>query len=131
MPSTTIEIRTSYSPEQETAIIDAVQAALVEAFKIPVDDRCVRLICHAPHRFICPSDRSSPERYTVVTVTAFQGRSLEAKRRLYQAIVGNLAQCGIARDHVKILLHEVPLENWGLRGGVPASELNLGFEVNV
>jgi len=30
-----------------------------------------------------------------------------------------------------IVLHEVPMENWGIRGGIPASEVNLGFKVNV
>lgn len=131
MPSTTIEVRTTYTPEQEVQLIEAVQAALVEGFKIPAKDRCVRLISYAPHRFICSPDRSSPELYTVVTVTAFSGRSLDAKRNLYQAIVRNLAECGVPKDHVKIILNEVPRENWGLRGGQPASEIDLGFVVNV
>jgi phenylpyruvate tautomerase PptA (4-oxalocrotonate tautomerase family) len=131
MPSTTIEVRTTYSPEQEIRLIEAVHAALIEGFKIPADDRCVRLVSHAPHRFICPPDRSRPELYTLVTVAAFSGRSLDAKRNLYQAIVRNLAECGIPEDHVKIILNEVPRENWGLRGGQPASEIDLGFAVNV
>jgi hypothetical protein len=29
------------------------------------------------------------------------------------------------------VLNEVPLENWGIRGGQPASEVDLGFKVNV
>jgi hypothetical protein len=29
------------------------------------------------------------------------------------------------------VLHEVPLENWGIRGGTPASDVDLGFEVGV
>lgn len=131
MPSTTIEVRRGYTVEQEVQIIEAVQAALVEGFKIPPGDRCVRLVVHEPHRFIALSRLEQPDRYTVVTVSAFQGRSLEAKRNLYQGIVSRLALLGIPPDHTKILLNEIPRENWGLRGGKPASEIELNFKVEV
>jgi len=131
MPSTIIEVRRSYSPEQEAEIIEAVQSALIEGFKIPQDDRCVRLLAHEPHRFIVPPDKSQPELYTLVTISAFSGRSLEAKRNLYQALVRRLAEVGIPADHVKIMLNEIPRENWGLAGGRPGSEIDLGFKVEV
>ncbi|WP_457427359.1 tautomerase family protein [Roseateles sp. P5_E7] len=131
MPSTVVEVRHSYPPDQEVRIVEAVHAALVKGFKIPEEDRCVRLITYAPHLFICSPKHEHPERYTVVTVTAFSGRSLEAKRNLYQGIVEGLEELGIPRSHVKIILNEVPKENWGLRGGKPASEIELGFKVEV
>ncbi len=131
MPSTLIEVRRPYPPEQESKIIEAVQAALVEGFRIPVEDRCVRLVTYEPHRFICSPKRMQPEFYTVVTVTAFSGRSLDAKRNLYRGIVQRLGELGIPPDHVKIILNEVPKENWGLAGGKPASEIDLGFKVEV
>lgn len=87
MPSTVVEVRNQYSPDQEVKIIEAVQSALVESFKIPPDDRCVRIVAHEPHRFIFPPNKSKPELYTLVTVSAFLGRSIEAKRNLYQSIV--------------------------------------------
>lgn len=39
MPITTIQVRTTYTPAQEVAIIEAVQTALVESLKIPAQDR--------------------------------------------------------------------------------------------
>lgn len=131
MPSTIIEVRRGYSPEQEGRIVEAVQSALIEGFKIPQDDRCVRLLTHEPHRFIVPHGKSQPELYTLVTVSAFSGRSLEAKRNLYQAIVRHLGEARIPADHVKIMLIEIPRENWGLAGGKPGSEVDLGFRVEV
>ena len=131
MPSTIIEVRRQYSPEDETRLIEAVQAALVEGFKIPAADRCVRLVTHEPHRFICSPKRTQPELYTLVTVTAFSGRSLDAKRNLYRAVVQRLEEVGIPPDHVKIMLLELPRENWGLAGGKPGSEIDLGFKVEV
>ena len=68
---------------------------------------------------------------TLVDIDLFSGRSFGAKKTLYQAIVRNLEPFGIPPDQVKILLRESPAENWGIRGGVPASEVELGFEVNV
>jgi hypothetical protein len=45
--------------------------------------------------------------------------------------VRNLAKFDIPAEQIKILLRESTAENWGLRGGVPASELDLGFKVDV
>lgn len=131
MPSTIVEVRRSYTAAEEQRIIESVHDALVEGFRIPPVDRCVRLVTHEPHRFLCSPKYTRPERFTVVTVTAFAGRSIDAKRNLYRGIVGRLEGLGIPPDHVKIILVEVPRENWGLRGGTPASEIDLGFEVEV
>jgi len=32
---------------------------------------------------------------------------------------------------VFIVLNEQPRENWGIRGGIPASEIGLGFKVDI
>jgi phenylpyruvate tautomerase PptA (4-oxalocrotonate tautomerase family) len=129
MPSTTVEVVREYLPDEESAIVEAVHAALVEGIKIPDSDRSVRLIVHQPHRVALPPDRS--ERYTLVSVDMFEGRSMDAKRRLYQALVANLGKLGIPAEDVKVLLREIPAENWGVRGGKPASEVDLGFKIDV
>ena len=131
MPSVFIEVRREYTPDQETAIMEAVHAALRQAFRILPGDRNVRLVAHAPHRFACPPAREHPEAYTHISIDCFAGRSLEAKRALYAAIVANLEPLGIPRDHVKILLREIPRENWGIRGGQAGCDVDLGFRVDV
>ncbi|EQD27775.1 4-oxalocrotonate tautomerase, partial [mine drainage metagenome] len=87
MPSILIEVRKRYPQEKEIALMEAVHAALREAFRILPHDRNVRLIVHEPHRFACPPDRDKPECYTHISIDAFLGRSLDAKRNLYTAIV--------------------------------------------
>ena len=111
--------------------MEAVHSALREAFQIKPGDRNVRLLVHEPHRFACPPERSHPEAYTHVSIDAFAGRSLDAKRALYRGIVDNLATLGIPKDHVKILLRELPRENWGIRGGQAGCDVDLGFKVDV
>lgn len=66
-----------------------------------------------------------------MSIDLFAGRSLDAKRALYQAIIANLEKCRIPADHVLILLREAIPENWGVRGDLPPSEVNLGFKINV
>lgn len=131
MPSVLIEVRQQYASEHEAALIDAVHSALREAFKILPEDKNVRLLVHEPHRFACPPDRMKPELYTHISIDAFAGRSLDAKRNLYQATVRNLETLGIPRDHVKILLREISRENWGLDGGQAGCDIELGFKIEV
>jgi phenylpyruvate tautomerase PptA (4-oxalocrotonate tautomerase family) len=131
MPSSLIEVRRRYSRPDEAAIIDAVHGALVAAFQIPVGDKHVRLLVHEPHRFSHAPHLEHPERYTLVTVDCFAGRSVDAKRALYREITGRLAAFGIPADHITILIRESALENWGIRGGQAACDVDLGFDVNV
>jgi phenylpyruvate tautomerase PptA (4-oxalocrotonate tautomerase family) len=113
------------------AIMEAIHGALRHAFKIPAGDKNVRLVAHEPHRFACPPGKAQPAAYTHISIDAFAGRSLEAKRALYRTIVENLEPLGIPRDHVKILLREVAQENWGIRGGQAGCDVELGFVVEV
>jgi phenylpyruvate tautomerase PptA (4-oxalocrotonate tautomerase family) len=131
MPSVLIEIRRHASHDDELAMIEMVHAALREAFRILPDDRNVRLVVHEPHRFSCPPHLAQPELYTLVSIDAFAGRSLDAKRALYRAMVLNLDSIGIPADHVKIVLREIPRENWGIRGGQAACDVDLGFQIDV
>lgn len=131
MPTVLIEVRRRYTQAEEVAIIDAVHGALVAAFQIPAKDKNVRLIAHEPHRFAVSQELSQPEYRTLVSIDCFTGRSLDAKRALYVEIVERLAALGIPRDHVMITLHEVDRENWGIRGGQAASDVDLGFNVRV
>lgn len=102
---------------------------MIEGLKIPEGDKTIRLVVHEPHRFPAPPGMS--DRYTLINIDLFIGRSIDAKKKLYCAIVKNLEPLGIPADHVKSLLRESPSEDWGIRGGVPASEVDLGFDVNV
>lgn len=131
MPSVLIEIRRAIPAEEESRIIEAVHSALRESFKIVPSDRHVRLVVHEPHRFACPPEKSRPELYTHISIDAFSGRSLDAKRALYRGVVERLEVLGIPKDHVKILLREIPRENWGIRGGQAGCDVDLGFKIDV
>lgn len=129
MPTVMIEVRRAYTAQEEVAIIDAIHGAMMHGIQTPAWDKNIRLVVHEPHRFTSPPGKS--DRYTLVTFDMFSGRSIEAKRKLYQAIVDNLAQLEIPPSDVLINLREHPAENWGIQGGKPASEVDIGFKVDV
>ena len=129
MPLAKIEVRRSWPPEGVQAIIEAIYLAQREALKVPEHDRQVRFIEHKPEHFHVPPGKT--ENFTLVEIALFAGRSLETKRSLYHAIIRNLGAVGIASSDIFIVLNDIPLENWGIRGGVPASEVDLGFKVDV
>lgn len=129
MPSTLISIRRPRLPTERSAIIEAVQAAMVAAIKISELDRTLRLQTFEASDFNLGAGAS--ENYTLVEISLFSGRSHEAKRTLYKEIVTRLGKLGIAPADVKVILHEVPCENWGLRGGQSGADIALGFKVNV
>ena len=129
MPGVRIEIREGCSASEKKALLEGVHSALVEALRIPEHDRIQRLCEYPAECFEIPPDKT--EMFTLVEVTMFPGRSIEAKRRLYQAIVRNLETLGMDPNDVFITVHEPAMENWGVRGGTPASEVDLGFEVDV
>jgi len=128
MPSTRITTG-AWARGREQTVIGAVQSALLSALKIPDYDRDVVIDTYDVAARIIPTGRS--EYYTRIEVMMFSGRSLDAKRALYEALVANLSDLGVPVTEIKIILIEVPAENWGLRGGHPASEIDLGFKVNV
>ena len=104
MPNATIEVLHRYSQVEEEGIIEAVHAAMVEALQIPPADCAVRLVVHEPIRFAVPPGKS--DRFTLVEIDLFSGRSADAKRALYSAVVRNLERYDIPPDHVRILLRE-------------------------
>ncbi|MGB9937013.1 MAG: tautomerase family protein [Methanobacterium sp.] len=129
-PLVKVEIRKGKSYEYKKAVLDGVHNALVEAIKIPDCDRFQRLYELDNSNFEAPETKT--DNVTIIEITMFQGRTIEAKKVLYAAIVNNLAKNpGINGDDITIVLLEPPLENWGVKGGKPANEVDLGFNVNV
>jgi phenylpyruvate tautomerase PptA (4-oxalocrotonate tautomerase family) len=129
MPHAAIHRLLVDAPGDRRALVEAVNRALVHALRVPDDSHPVRLQEYDADAFLIPEIAS--ERFTLVEATIFSGRSIETKRALYQAVVKNLGALGIAAADVRVVLYEVPRENWGLKGGIPASEIELGFEVEI
>ena len=113
----------------EMTLIDAVQSALVTAIKIPDWYRDVVLDLYDVNRRIVSTGRS--ERYTRIEIIGIAARSKDAKRALFKTIADNLEVVGVPRAETRIFLIEPPAESWGIKGGQLASEVELGFKIDV
>jgi hypothetical protein len=58
-------------------------------------------------------------------------RTLAARRALYKAIVRNLEPFDVPPQDVKIILIEVSAESVGMRGGLAACDLDVGYAIKV
>jgi phenylpyruvate tautomerase PptA (4-oxalocrotonate tautomerase family) len=129
MPHAVVHRLSGASPVGRRAIIEAVNRALIGALKLPEDTHPVRLCEYDADAFLIP--RQSSSAFTLIEATVYPGRTIETKRRLYTRLINELGKTGIAAEDIRIVLYEVSRENWGLKGGIPASEIDLGFEVEI
>jgi phenylpyruvate tautomerase PptA (4-oxalocrotonate tautomerase family) len=108
---------------------DAIHESLMEAFALPREKRFQRFFPLDRDDFVFPSDRS--DKYTIIEISVFEGRSPEAKKRLITTLFSRLqAQANVSPQDLEITIYETPRSNWGIRGK-PGDELALDYKVNV
>ena len=129
MPLVRLSRRAGRPATENKSLLDAVHDALVEAFRIPQQDCHQQLIEFDADHFEIPSDRG--DAFTLVEITAYPGRSVDAKRALYQALARRLEAIGIAPRDLFIVLNEPPLENWSVRDGVSSADVKPSFKLDV
>jgi phenylpyruvate tautomerase PptA (4-oxalocrotonate tautomerase family) len=108
---------------------DIVHSCVVDVLELPADKRFHRFIALDPDDFRYPSDRS--ERYLIVEISIFSGRTTVTKKRLIQLLFKRLhAELDLLPQDVEITIFETPKANWGIRGK-PGDELELSYTVEV
>ncbi len=130
LPIVRIEIYKGFDSIYRKKLFDGVHQALVDSFKIPDSDRNQLIYEFGDDSFERSKNRSRS--FIIIEITAFKGRSREAKRMLYQKVVENLkASPGIEPKDILITINEPELVNWGIHGGKCADEADIGFNLNV
>ena len=115
--------------KHRSSLSDSIHKSVIEALSYPPEKRFHRFIALEREDFVFPSDRT--EQYTIIEISMFEGRSVEAKKNLVRALFENIEQgCGIKANDIEITIFETPKENWGIRG-MPGDELALNYQVNV
>lgn len=128
MPSTRLETAAGWINGRHAELAAAIQRALVEGIRIPEEDRTIRILEYPTGSFFAPAGRGAC--YSVLEIAMFAGRSREAKGRLYAALQRELSAFGFAEGDLKVVVHDLPFDNWGLRGK-PADPATLTFKVDV
>ena len=114
---------------QRERVSSLIHSCLVDALTLPEDKRFHRFFPLADEDFIFPAGRS--ERYTILEIHMFEGRSEEAKKQLIRLLFERFtAELGYSANDLELTLIETPRKNWGIRG-LPGDELGLAYKVEV
>lgn len=115
MPLVKIEIIKGKSLDYKKTVLDAVHVALENAIQIENWDRFQRLYEIEDDLF--ERSESKTDKFTMIEITMFPGRTKEQKSKLYKEIVKELNQrLGIEPTDIFIVINEPANENWGLAG---------------
>ena len=108
---------------------DVIHSCVVDALQFPPDKRAHRFFPMAAEDFFSPAGRT--ERYTIIEISMFEGRSVESKKRLIRLLFERVqSELGITPADLELTIFETPKHNWGFRG-LPGDEVSLSYKVEV
>lgn len=104
-----------------------IHSCVVDALAFPQDKRVHRFFPLDREDFIFTTGRS--ERYTIIEISMFEGRSIETRKKLIRLLMERISSgIGMQVDDIEITIFETPRHNWGIRG-LPGDELALTYKV--
>ena len=108
---------------------DVVHSCVVDALHFPEDKRAHRFFPLDPSDFYYPSGRTT--KYTIIEISMFEGRSVEAKKHLIHLLFERINQhLNILPQDLEITITETPKHNWGFRG-MTGDEIELNYRVGL
>ena len=106
-----------------------IHSCMVEALALPADKKFHRFFPMEKENFYFANGRT--EAYTIIEISMFEGRTVEAKKQLINLLFERLnREVNLSSQDVEITIFETPQHNWGIRG-LPGDELSLNYKVNV
>ena len=112
------------------ALSDAINESISTAFDFPAERRLQRFFPMDAADFIYPPHERS-ERYTIIEIETFQGRSKDVLKRLVREIYTRVPPAtGIEPRDLDVIISEQPQHAWGLMGE-PGDEIKLAYKVAI
>ena len=119
----------TYLNPVKAKLSEVIHSCVVDALQFPADKRAHRFFPLDAADFFCPAGRT--ERYTIIEIGMFEGRSVETKKRLIRLLFERIhAELGISSQDVEVTITETPKHNWGFRG-LPGDEIGLDYKVDI
>lgn len=110
---------------------DAIHSCIVDALHFPVEKKAQRFFPMDPSDFYIPGGQGRSDRYVIIEISMFEGRTIDTKKRLLRMLFERIeAQVGISPADVEVTIVETPKHNWGFRG-IPGDEIALNYRVEV
>jgi 4-oxalocrotonate tautomerase family enzyme len=121
-------LRERLEPVKER-LSDAIHSCVVDALKFPPDKRAHRFFHMERSDFYFPA--SASDKYTIIEISMFEGRSVETKKHLIRLLFERVCtQADRKPNEVEVTITETPKQNWGFRGS-PGDEVVLAYKVEV
>lgn len=121
MPMSRISLLKGKSPEYLRALADGVYHAMVEAFKVPENDRFQVIHQHEPHELIFDRHYEAGPRsddFVLIAITAGKPRTTEVKQAFYRRLVERLAASpGLRPEDVMVVITTSQGDEWSFGGG--------------
>jgi phenylpyruvate tautomerase PptA (4-oxalocrotonate tautomerase family) len=122
MPLVNISLLKGKSKDHIRAIADGVHAALMEAYKVPSDDRFQLIHQFDRDDFIYDADYLGVHRsddVVFIHIVAGNWRDTAAKKALYRGIADRLAdKPGLRREDVQVVLSPNGRDEWSFGNGL-------------
>jgi phenylpyruvate tautomerase PptA (4-oxalocrotonate tautomerase family) len=123
-------VRERLNPRRQ-AVSDAIHRSVVDALQYPKQKRAHRFLYLEREDYLYPPTPGRSDDYTIIEISLFEGRSVDAKKTLIRLLFDRLeSEAGLVPVNVEITISETPRHNWGLRG-VPGDELALDYVVQI
>jgi phenylpyruvate tautomerase PptA (4-oxalocrotonate tautomerase family) len=107
---------------------ETICSCMYDGIGYPVEKKFHRFFLLTPENFVYPADRSA--KYTILEISMFEGRSVEAKKSLIRLLFDRFAiDLAIPPQDLEITIFETPKHNWGFRG-LPGDEHSLNYQVS-
>jgi 4-oxalocrotonate tautomerase len=122
MPLVRIALRKGTTPEFRRKLSDSVHRAMVEAIKVPEQDKFQVITEHDAESLIYDPSYlgiSRTDGVVLIQITLNAGRTVEARKALYARIAALLRESpGVRPEDVVVSLVEVAKENWSFGNGI-------------
>lgn len=110
-------------------VSNVIHECVMDAFQYPKEKKAHRFIYIERDSFFYFDGRT--EKHTILEISVFEGRSVEAKKKLHRLLFDKFEkELGIVPMDLEITIFETPMHNWGIRGK-SGDELQLNYKVNV
>ena len=121
-------IRRELHPIKEK-VSEIISECMFEAFQFPREKKAHRFMYIDEDSFFYFEGRTA--KHTIIEINAFEGRSIQAKKKLYQLLFEKFEnQLQITPMDLEITIFETPKHNWGIRGK-SGDELSLNYKVTI
>lgn len=110
-----------------SAMSDVIHDCAVDVLGLPPDKRFHRFFPMSAVDFPTPAGRT--ERYTIIEILMFEGRTVATKKAFFRRLYGEFAdRLHIDPQDLEISVVETPRHDWGIRGQA-GDELVLTYDV--